>query len=590
LITASALTGGIPSADGYVFQWFVGGGTSTPFGGTTSGAFGETAESLAANTYTILVTDNTSGCQNTSSIVVPDNINIPVVALNNMVQNTICDDTDPLLDFDGSLTIDVTFGGVPVVALDPGYEYDWYNGEIGSLVFNKTIVANNVIDMLPAGKYTVIVRNTLLSCESNPITFEVTDNITLPTITLVDTDQTSCDPALLNGELTASALTGGIPSAVGYTFDWFVGSDTSTPFADGADGVIAGVDGEIISGLGPLTFTVLVTDDATGCTFQESFVLNEVIEVPVVTLAVTAPLSTCSPLDGVITPTITSANPAPLGHQYDWYRGQNTSGAIYATTFDLAPAISELSTANTGIPIYSDFYTVLATDLDANCVSDPVTIFLDRPPALFTIMSNVNFQPTLCNDDSGIITAWVDLDTDANPSLAETDYTNYSFEWYEGAPTDPNANYFTDPVPVFVPNTALDVDQNNIYPGSVPPAAGADNVDYFGPDSQFNGATLLGSVDGAYTVVITDLVSGCREFLTIQLPFNAAQAVSIVSFTDSQICPLSIGDGTIEVETDPATLGGFIQTDFTHFIIPGTNVGNPGLGLDSVNTDRKSVV
>ena len=583
-ITASALTGVFASADGYVFQWFAGSGTSTPFEGTTSGASGETAESLASNTYTVLITDNTSGCQNTASIVVPDNINIPVVTLNNMVQNTICDDTDPLLDFDGSLEVDVTFGGVPIMALDPGYEYDWYDGEVGSLVFNRTIVANNVIDMLPAGKYTVIVRNTALSCISNPVTFEVTDNITLPTITLADTDQTSCNPGLLNGEIRASALTGGILSPVGYTFDWFVGIDTSTPFVDGADGVIAGVDGEIISGIGPLTYTVLVTDDATGCTFQESLILNEVIEVPIVILAVTTPISTCNPLNGVITPTITSANPAPLGHQFDWYRGQNTLGPIYATTFDLLPAISELSTANTGIPIYSDFYTIVATDLDANCVSNPVTIFLDRPPALFTIMSNVNFMSTLCNDDSGILTAWVDLDADANPSPAETDYINYSFEWYMGAPTDPNANYFTDPVPVFNPNTALDVDQNSIYPGSIPGAAGADNIDYFGPDSQFNGATLFGSVGGVYTVVVTDLSSGCKEFVSIQLTINGAQAQSIVAFKDSEICPLSIGDGTIEVETDPATLAGLAQTDFTHFIIPGTNVGNPGLGLDSLNT------
>jgi len=139
-------------------------------------------------------------------------------------------------------------------------------------------------------------------------------------------------------------------------------------------------------------------------------------------------------------------------------------------------------------------------------------------------------------------------------------------------------------VPAFVPNIALDVDQSNIYPGSVPPAAGVDNTDYFGPDSQFNGATIFGTADGVYTVVVTDLASGCKEFLSIQLPFNASQAQSIVAIKDSEICPISIGDGTIEVTTDPATLAGFLQTDFTHFIISGTNVGNPGLGLDSLNT------
>ncbi|MCR9252396.1 MAG: L-type lectin-domain containing protein, partial [bacterium] len=274
---------------GYTFQWYLGSDTSTPIAGQDSSY----AEGLAAfQEYTVEVTHTETGCTQTASFTVTQDINRPTISLDNMVQNTVCSDAST--DYDGSLTAAVTYEGSGVTLPSTDYEFTWYNGSTTSdpVISGET---SHILSNQPAGFYTVTVRNNADgSCDSDPITFEITDNLDNPDSDLDATrtnNNTVCDittnaSGTYDGQISVTPTTGDVSD---YTWTWFVGVST-----DASDEVTANITDALVtvtstnSELSQIpggTYTVLIENNTNGCTFSEQFSITDETAIPEIDFA-----------------------------------------------------------------------------------------------------------------------------------------------------------------------------------------------------------------------------------------------------------------------------------------------------------------
>ncbi|MEO5571908.1 MAG: gliding motility-associated C-terminal domain-containing protein [Bacteroidia bacterium] len=196
-------------------------GTATVYGYDATGPYtylwsnGFTTQlisSLAANTYTVTITD-AHGCTKIDNAFV-GNTNGPVVAIDS-IKNVSC-----FGDSTGAIYIDVTGGSLP-------YGYLWSNSQ-----------TTQDIDTIPAGPYSVIVTDNN-SCSVIAST-NVLQNALLQVDSIVTTPST-CNGS--NGTATVYA-SGGVLS---YSYSWSSGGSNQT-----------------IVSLFPGTYTVTVTDNV-GC-------------------------------------------------------------------------------------------------------------------------------------------------------------------------------------------------------------------------------------------------------------------------------------------------------------------------------------
>jgi gliding motility-associated-like protein len=251
-----------------------GGATATPAGGTgpytylwsPSGGTNATATGLAANTYTVVVTD-ANGCTQQVTVVINSSV-APSATIQNQT-NVLCNGAST-----GAATVNAS-GNSP-------FTYLWSNTQTSQTTTG-----------LAAGTYTVTVTDV------NGCTVQQTVTITQPAAIAINTSSTQTNCIGSNGTAT-STPSGGTP---GYTYLWNNGQTTQT-----ATALAAG------------TYTVVVTD-ANGCTQQQTVTVT--VNNPV-TLAVTSTPSACSSGTGSAT-----ANPAngTNPYTYSWNNGQTTQTA-----------------------------------------------------------------------------------------------------------------------------------------------------------------------------------------------------------------------------------------------------------------------
>jgi len=459
-----------------------------------------------------------------------------------------------------------------------------------------------------------------------PVTYTVTaeDGITIqdwvvtviqdaPIPVIISINQTSCDPANLNGELFVYNDVNRNLNFDGsneqfdlakYNINWFVGTDLTTPFIDGVDGIIS-LDSKTISGLGSGFYSVSIENIGSGQISQNTIFLDESITKPVFSYTVTD-ITNCS-FNGSIAPDFPeiSAGSAPQGYIFEWYEGGTVSGTVFATTYDaiaigfgfgVGAANGNLETANAdviastgGKNVFVGDWTVIATDIDANCTTDPVTVTMGEniaPPLQFTIGAEISRVTSSCNVGTGAITAFADMDGNGLLSAGDiTDDAQYSFEWYVGAPNNsPPATFLTNPALMF--NAAkLDVDPSNTggTPSSPPsvltfPGPGAnyltDTYSSSAVGGGTDGPTLWNMQSGTYTVVVTDLVNanGCSQYFTIDLPFQDSSLNNISSIVSDQSCTSDNGSISANILLSSADVAaGRTQGDYSIHLISGSS-------------------
>ena len=172
----------------------------------------------------------------------------------------------------------------------------------------------------------------------------------LPTIAIVqDNPLTHCDPAIANGQLSATADGGKVG---GFDFAWFSGMTISSP-----PGTSLSQINKLI-GRGAGDYVVRVTNKITGCFADLAGLIEDKTILPPVPLALTLQNRTnCIAPNGIVS---ASVGGEILGFAFNWFDGLTVSGSA-----DFIGA--EYRNLDIGD------YTVTATDQVTGCVSPPAT-------------------------------------------------------------------------------------------------------------------------------------------------------------------------------------------------------------------------
>ncbi|MTI20429.1 hypothetical protein E1176_05285, partial [Fulvivirga sp. RKSG066] len=255
----------------FTFVWF----KTSDIGGDTI-AIGNEAKGLSADSYTVIVTDDNSGCTNTLTEVVEQESEIPTVQANIVSEITDCSDLN----------------GGEITAFVAGensnkYEFNWY---IGSSVKPSPDYGNQeTITNLTAGQYTVTAERKSTKCISDPLTVTINDLTTNPSVNItIDNEQTSCDAGNPNGTLSATADGG----TAGHTFEWFDGQNTLPANSLGFGATITGLDAGF--------YTVVATDNSDNCSAEEEIEITDNLTSPTSINTFTVDQTDCTPANGEV--------------------------------------------------------------------------------------------------------------------------------------------------------------------------------------------------------------------------------------------------------------------------------------------------
>jgi hypothetical protein len=523
---------GVGVASPYIFQWFDGITITSPISGATNPVLANRQGGLTS-IFTVQVTNQSNGCQNTATVQVPNNESLPIITLTSTA-NENC-----IAPFSGSALLNtITYKGV--AEAPAGYSFEWKDN-------TNTVIGNtSIASALNNGAYSLTVIRTDVGCTSDPVQVDVLSNIFNPQINVAINPQTSCDSANPNGQLIAvideTSIGNGNTITTGYTFNWVNNGNPFTPI-----GPAAGNTSTLNNLSGNLFYTVNVERTSTRCTNSQSVFLPEQIKLPRLELVATDILDCTQPgsveakvfidknNDGDTNDPGDELSAAEIASDYTirWFRGSIATGPQLAFTGKL---LTELAP---GIPLPADNYTAIAVNNITFCETSDFTDVVNGPGPLFDITSEINKRPSSCELAEGVVTAIVEVGGVPQP------FNQYTFEWFSGNPTNPISatppSFYTDPQVQFT-LPVLDVDQNNISGSPIAAITGSPQL----PDAgNLSGPTLFGRPSSTYSVVVTRDSDGCKEYKSIFLPY-VQEPVIILAEIKPDDC---LGDnGAVDVD------------------------------------------
>lgn len=345
------VTGGSP---GYTYLW-------SPSGGTNS-----TATGLAANNYTITVTDN-NGCTESIPVTItqPQLLTASISANTNLSCFAVCD---------GTAIASATDGTGP-------YSYLWLPISVSSASVNN----------LCAGSYTVVAtdNNGCQSMDSIIINqpVAITNVVTSNNVNCFS----SCDGSA--GIIT----TGGVGP---YTFLWSSGGQTS-PF---------------VSSLCANTYTVSVTDN-NGCTRNEIIPISE--PSPILN-SITVTSATCGNANGSLAANTSGGTP-PYSYQWNDPLLQTTATATNLTAGNYIVNITDANgcvlTSNSTVPGTTNPVITSITGISPSCYGTPTgsaTVTVTSGASPYTYLWNDPFSQTNSTATGLTVGTYIVLVTDNN--------------------------------------------------------------------------------------------------------------------------------------------------------------------------------
>jgi len=272
------------------------------------------------------------------------------------------------------------------------YDFYWSNGAIAKP--KPADFTGATYTGLADGVYSVYAIHKTASCSSDTTQAtvgKITKDVEI-VISLLHPYDNCKTP---NGQLKAVVNLG--EPAANYDFIWYKGNNVL--------GLQVGI-GDVVSGLGAVTYTVLATDKTTGCTGLQTYTIDDNTVKPIVSTTQTD--ITCN---GAVNSGSASAsvNGVTTGYTFNWYKGKTVK------------AMADFTGANYN-SLKAGSYTVVASNTTTQCDSDPVTITIGQVTAPVVTASAVA-PMTSCDPAQPNGSAKADVGGITK---------GYLFEWHKG--------------------------------------------------------------------------------------------------------------------------------------------------------------
>ncbi|MES2515249.1 MAG: gliding motility-associated C-terminal domain-containing protein [Bacteroidota bacterium] len=487
------------SPGGYSYVWTAPGGSSI-----NTGANSQNATATGGGTYTVTITDATTGCSNNATVVIPQDVTPPagVTASAN-----------------GSLTC-----SVPSVNLSStpgsGVTYSWS----GPGIVSGANTSNPLVNQ--PGVYTLIVTNNSNGCSNagSPASVNVLSNGAIPIASASASGSITCSNTsmTINGNPDADA-----------TYSWsgpgiVSGGTTPTPVIDQ-----------------PGSYVFVVTNTVSGCSNSTTVTVSQNISVPSpVVLAVGNETLTCNVT--VITMTATPST----GVSYNWSGPGITSGATTANpTVNLPGTYSVTLTDNASgcsnaVPVTATISqnTVVPTVLVSTAAgSSSITCAVPTVTLNTSPTSGVTYSWSGPSVISGATTANPIVDQPGNYSVTVTDNVSGCSNVLGIAGSIVNVPLDnTAPVAQIDAATAGSITcTNTVVTIDATASTSGSNITYTWTTSgsgnlSGNTNTTTPTVTGAgtYTLTVLNTVNGCSSQDTITIMSNGSLPAGVSAGTD----------------------------------------------------------
>ena len=509
--TSSVVLNGSNSTSGasIAYLW------STTGGNILSGSTTNSCTVDAIGTYTLRVTNTTSGCYTEDDVVVTQNSNIPTA---NAGGNRVLDCTNTLITLDGSSS-----------SSSSTISYSWSGGPIVSGATTNKARINT------PGTYTLTVSDASNGCSSTSDAI-VTQNITSPTAEAGTGTQLSC-------VLTSTSLDGtGSSVGANYTYAWsggniVSGGTTLNPVVNQAN-----------------TYIITVTDNSNGCSATDNVIITQDASVPVadagsneeITCSVTSFTlggSTSSTgasidylwttLDGLIDsdPTLATITVSTPG-TYVLTVSDNSSGCASSDNV-VVTLNNSLPVADAGIDGVLTC-SILNLQLDGSASDIGATIDYDWSTSDGNMTSATNLS-TVSIDQPGTYTLTV-LNTDNGCSAFDDVVVTQNN-------TSPIADAGTD--------SQLDCLNSSYVIGGTSSTGSSITYDWTTTDGAFDSGITSSnptvSTPGTYDLVVTDTDNDCFAVSQVVITEDLTYPIANAGLTDELNCnmtSLTIGDAS----------------------------------------------
>lgn len=277
-----------------------------------------------------------------------------------------------------------------------------------------------------------------------------------------------------------------------------------------------------VQSLGVGRYTVKVTDQASGCFATQQISITANVSTPTLSASVVDETQ-CAPPNGSITATVSSGNVSD--YVFSWYNGNR----VKAT-----PDYTNTTAVLTGLA--AGVYTVKARSTITLCETPARTFTVGKGAPLISIAINTSLliPPGACNSPTGTLA--VDVTAPGNTA-------GFRVDWYTGGAPLTAAPYFTETVA-----------QTSTTPNTLS--------------------------SGGFTVVATDLNTGCSAEKELTLPFSNAHNIALVSKTDITTCVPNNNAGITVMLTPGTPASLFNEGDYDIFVYTGkTDPGAAGAAL-----------
>ncbi|MGL1885562.1 MAG: hypothetical protein OCD76_03515, partial [Reichenbachiella sp.] len=280
-----------------------------------------------------------------------------------------------------------------------GFDFHWFKNNN----FLDTLFTGSRYSALPDGTYQVVASSQSNSCSSNSEEVTINKIEILPIVGIDNThDLTNCSSP--DGELSAYVDESGVQVTAGYDFKWYIGSDFTTVQATGPVATL----------LTDRTYSVVVTNELSGCEATLSATVNTNTVKPTIEVYNIKDIDNCINFQSGKAQARSDGD--TIGFYFKWYDGSN----IKAVADHEGYGVDGFATY---AGIEAGFYTVESIDSISSCSSALETIEVLDNSSSPTIVMTITANKSCTGDGSGTGSAEID----------GGDIDDYTFAYYTGA-------------------------------------------------------------------------------------------------------------------------------------------------------------